>query len=85
MVVNTFSMCTSSQSSFVSCDGEAVLLIDHVLFPIECIDLIHLCHILNDDCMHVSSHCPIVVVLTVHVEKIHQNGLHFDQLAKKNK
>ena len=61
IAVNTTNLCEGSRSSFVSYNGGHESLIDHVIMPIESFDMVRRCRILDDNCLNVSSHRPIVV------------------------
>lgn len=58
--VNTLDMCTGSKHTNVSYNGRIETMIDHVLIPVEKLDLICSCEILDDDSLNVSSHRPIL-------------------------
>ena len=85
VAVDTLPICTGSQSSFVSYDGKAESLIDHILVPVECIDLIMSCHIIDDECINVSTHRPIVATLTVRAVEVREQVLHFRHKLAENK
>lgn len=46
--------------TFVSYDGSSVSMIDYVLMPIECIDLVLFCEVADDHYLNVSRHRPTV-------------------------
>ena len=49
--VNTLDFCTGARSSFVSYDNMSETLIDHILFPIENVQLLSSCEICDDDAL----------------------------------
>lgn len=63
VAANTLELCTGARSSFVSYDGEGESLIDHFLIPIEKVDLVKVCSILEDDALNTSRHRPIYCAL----------------------
>ena len=54
--INTLRMCTGALSTFVSYTGEQLSMIDHILIPVEKVDLISIC---DDDALNVSTHRPV--------------------------
>ena len=71
VAVNTLPLCTGAQSTFVSFDDRSQSMIDHIVVPYECVDLVSSCHILDDDCLNVSTHRPIIVTMQLCIEQIH--------------
>ena len=65
VAVDTLQMCEGGRSSFVSYNAEVESLIDHIVLPIEIVDTVLRCRILDDNCLNVSSHRPIVVSLRI--------------------
>ena len=55
MYANTLQLCTGASSSYVSYDGSSESLIDHILFPVDNIDLVSRCEICDDDALNVSN------------------------------
>ena len=49
MSAKTLQLCTGASSSYVSYDGSSESLIDHILFPVDNIDLVSRCEICDDD------------------------------------
>ena len=64
IATNTLDICKGATSTFVSYDGQCETLIDHFLIPIEKLDMINDCIILDDDTLNVSRHRPIFCSLT---------------------
>ena len=58
--LNTLGFCTGARNSFVSYDNKYETLIDHILFPIEHLQLVSTTEICNDDALNVSRHRPVV-------------------------
>ena len=50
--LNTLSLCSGATSSFVSYDNIYESLIDHVLLPLERLDTVSSCEILDDHILH---------------------------------
>ena len=67
---NTLPLCTGAKTSFVSYNGKSESLIDHILIQSQYQDLINKCCVLDDNCLNVSAHRPILVELSIHIEKI---------------
>ena len=65
VAVDTLSNCTGAVSTFVSYDGRYESLIDHVFLSGESCDLVRSCCIVEDDCLNVSSHRPIICSLCI--------------------
>ena len=57
--INTLQMCSGALSTFVLYTGEQLSMIDHILIPVEKVDLISFCEILDDDALNVSTHRPV--------------------------
>ena len=60
MAINTLPSCQGASSTFVSYDGAYSTLIDHILVPVELLDIFSSCTVLDDNALNVSSHRPIV-------------------------
>ncbi|MES9879758.1 MAG: reverse transcriptase family protein [Sedimenticola sp.] len=58
--VNTLELCTGSRSSFVAPGGTGESLIDHIIMPVERIDTLVSCHIMDDTALNVSNHRPVL-------------------------
>ena len=63
--VNTLELCTGARSSFVSYDNTCETLIDHILCPIEHVQLLRSCEICDDDALNVSRHRPVIAQLHI--------------------
>ena len=61
--ISTSSFCIGADTSYVSYDHHNKSLIDHVITSDELVHYIVYCIILDDDCLNVSSHRPIVFKL----------------------
>ena len=68
VAIDTSSNCTGAVSTFVSYDGKHESLIDHVLLSGESYDLVRTCCIVEDDCLNVSSHRPIIC--SIHIPAV---------------
>ena len=66
LACNTLPLCTGASSSFVSYDKKSEALIDHICIPVEKEYYIQSCEILDDDCLNVSNHRPIVLKILLH-------------------
>ena len=62
---NSLPMCSGASASFVSYDDAYTSLIDHILLPVERIDTVISCKILDDHVLNVSRHRPIVCSISV--------------------
>ena len=68
--VNTLSICTGADSTFLSYSGEHTSMIDHILVPSEKVDLVAECKVLDDDALNVSNHRPVYCrIIFPHVEQ----------------
>ncbi|XP_053395834.1 uncharacterized protein LOC128555985 [Mercenaria mercenaria] len=65
VAVDTMSFCTGAKHSYVSYDDRFVTLIDHICVPVEKIDCVNLCTILDDNCLNVSRHRPVICSLSL--------------------
>jgi hypothetical protein len=65
VAVNSLPLCQGAKSTFVSYDGLCESLIDHILSPVEMLDLVDCCEILDDCSLNVSSHRPVVCTFTL--------------------
>ncbi|MCG7879141.1 MAG: reverse transcriptase domain-containing protein [Candidatus Thiodiazotropha endolucinida] len=63
--VNSLPITVGATASFVSYGGQYESLIDHILLPVERIDTVAYCKILDDHVLNVSRHRPIIC--NVHV------------------
>ncbi|XP_053383874.1 uncharacterized protein LOC128550036 [Mercenaria mercenaria] len=63
--VNSQSICKGAKYTNVNYNGASESLIDHVLLPVEKVDLVTRCEILEDNALNVSSHRAIVCSLHV--------------------
>ena len=63
--INTLPLCNGAKSTFVSYNGMHETMIDHTLCPVEMLDTVISCDILDDDCLNVSNHRPLNVVFKV--------------------
>ena len=57
--------------SYVSYDGSSQTLIDFICTPIEILDLIQYCEIVDDQCLNVSRHRPVICRLAIPGLDIH--------------
>ena len=53
-------ICSGASTSHVNYNGISESLIDHIILPVEKVDLVIDCSILDDDSLNVSNHRPIV-------------------------
>ena len=60
VATNTLPCCQGASSTFVSFNGVYGSIIDHILIPVELLDILSSCTILDDNALNVSSHRPIV-------------------------
>ena len=67
VAVDTLPLCTGAKSTFVSYDGSTESLIDHILIPFSCVDFVQSCYIVDDNCVNVSTHRPVVVNLQIKI------------------
>ena len=49
----------------MSYDERFTSLIDYICLPTECKDLVSYCEVLDDDCLNVSRHMPILLQLNI--------------------
>ena len=63
--LNTLPLCSGAAASFVHYDGKYESLIDHILFPVERLDTVMLCKVLDDHVLNVSRHRPVICRITV--------------------
>ena len=71
--INTLPLCSGADATFVSYDGKYRSMIDHIIIPLESVDNVKSCCILDDDCLNVSSHRPIIASMLLYVHVIHHN------------
>ncbi|MCU7811905.1 MAG: hypothetical protein KZQ77_11825 [Candidatus Thiodiazotropha sp. (ex Notomyrtea botanica)] len=72
VAINTLEMCCGARSSFVSYDGSNESLIDHIMLPIEKLDLVGKVCIFEDNSLNVSSHRPVYCSINVPFGDLHQ-------------
>jgi len=60
IAIDTLPLCTGARNSFVSYDGQHETLIDHICIPVEKLDCVTSCTILDGDCLNVSRHRPVI-------------------------
>ena len=60
---NTLPICKGANDTFVFCNGMFHSMIDHIVIPVECVDTISDCFILDDDALNVSTHRPVLCSL----------------------
>ena len=63
--VSTLDICSGASSTHVNYNGQVGSLIDHILVPIEKVDLVFECFIPEDDALNVSNHRPVVCSLNI--------------------
>lgn len=63
--LNTLPICKGATSSLISYGDLYEPLIDHILFPVERVDTISSCEILEEDMLNISRHMPIVCSVSV--------------------
>ena len=61
--INTLDCCLGANTTYVSPNGQS--LIDHIIVPIEKIDMIKYCEILDDGALNVSNHRPIFCQMVI--------------------
>ena len=71
VAINSLSNCQGASYSYVSYDGSSQTLIDFICTPIEILDLIQYCEIVDDQCLNVSRHRPVICRLAIHGLDIH--------------
>lgn len=64
--INCLPMCHGPGNTFVTYDDLYTSMIDYVLLPIECTDLVVHCEIADDHCLNVSRHRPILCSISCH-------------------
>lgn len=73
--VNTLPNCTGASATFVSYCGDFKSTIDHIVVPVESLDLLSICSVLDDDALNVSTHRPILCILSFsHAEQTDLHG-----------
>ena len=55
MTINTLPSCQGASSTFVSFDGAHDTHIDHILAPVELLDIFSSCTVLDDNALNVSA------------------------------
>ena len=73
--INTLEICCGARSSFVSCDGLCESMIDHILVPIEKVDLISRVTIWGDEALNVSRHRPISCTINIPFSDLSQSNV----------
>ena len=73
--INTLEICCGARSSFVSYDGLCESMIDHILVPIEKVDLISRVTIWGDEAMNVSRHRPISCTINIPFSDLSQSNV----------
>lgn len=63
--VTSLDICTGAKYSYVSYDGLYETLIDHIILPVEKRDLVSQCQIVDDHCLNVSRHRPLLCSLNI--------------------
>ena len=63
--LNTMPLCSGAAASFFSNDGKYESLIDHILFPVERLDTVMSCKLLDDHVLNVSRHRAVMCRITV--------------------
>ena len=59
VAISTLELCEGSTSKFVSYDGKSESFRDHTILPVEKVETVNECFILDDDALIVSQHRPI--------------------------
>ena len=62
-ILTTLPVCSGKTSSYVSYDGKYQTLIDHIFVSNDLINSVSRCHIVDDNCLNVSSYRPVLVNL----------------------
>ena len=62
--LNTLPLCSGAAASFVSYDRNYEYLIDHILFPVERLDTVMSCKLLDDHVLNVSRNRPVIYRIT---------------------
>ena len=83
--LNTLSLCSGATSSFVSYDNIYESLIDHVLLPLERLDTVSSCEILDDHVLNTSRHRPIVCRISIPIADFEYTSLIFSSHVKWDK
>ncbi len=60
LAVNTLPECRGSNCTFVSYDSTCRTTIDYICLPVETADLVLFSEIIDDDCLNVSRHKPVL-------------------------
>ena len=55
--INTLDICLGANTTYVSPNGQS--LIDHIIMPIEKVDIVTYCEFLDDGSLNVSNHRPV--------------------------
>jgi hypothetical protein len=63
--VNSLSCCTGASSTFVTYDNQFTSTIDYIFMPAEYVDTVAHCEILDDDCLNVSRHRPVLCTVNL--------------------
>ena len=59
VAINTLALCEGATSTFVSYDGKFESFTEYIILPVEKVDTVNECVILDDDALNVSQHRPI--------------------------
>ncbi|KAH3826929.1 hypothetical protein DPMN_128856 [Dreissena polymorpha] len=66
LAVNTLPECRGSNCTFVSYDSTCRTTIDYICLPVETADLVLFSEIIDDDCLNVSRHRPVLLCFNVY-------------------
>lgn len=76
--VNTLPSCKGAKFSYVSYDNEFHTLIDFICVPVEFLDCVRTCEIIDDNCLNVSRHRPVLANLLILSNNIHGETIEND-------
>ncbi|MCG7876973.1 MAG: reverse transcriptase domain-containing protein, partial [Candidatus Thiodiazotropha endolucinida] len=85
VAINTLPTCTGADSSFISYGDLYESLIDHFFLPVERIDTVLSCEIMDDNVLNVSRHLPIVCCVSVPRDNLDINNFSFPSHIKWDK
>ena len=80
--LNTLPTCVGATASFVSYGDLYESLIDHILLPIERLDTVLSCEILDDDVLNVSRHLQVVCSVSVPSANLNTSQVQFPSHVK---
>ena len=83
--LNTLPTCVGATASFVSYGDLYESLIDHILLPIERLDTVLSCKILDDDVLNISRHLPVLCSVSVPPANLDTSQLQFPSHVKWDK